>query len=138
MNLIIGTNSSAGSSLKDVFLLKKTEVQEGCNDVFISDEENEQSTFSSKPAKTKYYDAPTSLENDDLTSVLGEVIPDQEMIWERIQREKWEEEERVSGMKHSEAVQEQQEILRKIQGYRLARKIGPKPEFGPFGQNGPN
>merc|ERR1719318_1712975 len=44
------------------------------------------------------------------------------MIWERIQRDRREEEERISGMKHNEVVQEQQEILRKIQEQNLARK----------------
>merc|ERR1719318_2009114 len=52
------------------------------------------------------------------------------MIWERIQRDRREEEERdrreeeerISGMKHNEVVQEQQEILRKIQEQNFARK----------------
>jgi len=111
-----GTNSSAGSSLKDA---KKTEVQKDGHDVFNSDEENEQVAFTSKGM---LHDDPTSLETDDLSSVLGEVIPDQEIIWERIQRERRDEEDRISGMKHNEVVQEQQEILRKIQEQNLAKK----------------
>merc|ERR1719470_341942 len=118
MNLRNVTNSSAGSSLKNAFL-ENTEVEKGGNDLFISDEENEEVAFSSKAT---YHDDPTSLENADLTAALGEDIPDQEMIWERIQRERREEEERMSVMKHNEVVQEQQEILRKIQEQNLARK----------------
>ena len=48
MILKIGTNSSAGSSLKDTFLLERTEVPKGGNYVFISDEENELGAFASK------------------------------------------------------------------------------------------
>ena len=121
MNLRNGTNSSTGSSLKEAFL-KMTEVQRGGNVVFNSDEETEQVASSGIPAKAKYYDNPTSMENDNLTSVLGEVIPDQQIIWERIQREKREEDERISVMTHNEVVQEQQEILQKIQEQNLARK----------------
>merc|ERR1719318_874070 len=99
MNLRNVTNSSAGSSLKSAFL-EKTEVEKGGNDLFISDEENDEVA-----SKATYYDDPASLENADLTSVLGEDIPDQERIWERIQRDRREEEERISGMKHNEVVQ---------------------------------
>merc|ERR1719318_950236 len=118
INLRNVTNSSAGSSLKDAFL-KKTDVQKGGNNLFLSDEENEPVAFAGKDI---HYEDPTSLENGDLTCVLGEDIPDQERIWERIQRDRREEEERISGMKHNEVVQEQQEILRKIQEQNLARK----------------
>ena len=114
MSLRNGNFSSTGSSLKDS-VLKNLEVQKNGNEVFNSDEESESSPV-------KFVDATLTEENYDMVSLLGEDISEQQMLWERIQRERSEEEDRVRGMKHNGVVQEQLEILRKIQEQNSAKK----------------
>jgi len=125
MSLRNGTFSSAGSSLKESFL-RNIEVQKSGNEVFDSNKENKSSrveTVAISHFSEKYFDVSNSLGGvDEMVSVLGEDIGDQQRLWERIQRERREEEERVRGMKHNDVVQEQQEILRKIQEQNSARK----------------
>jgi len=114
MSLRNGNFSSTGSSLKDS-VLTNLEVQKNGNEVFNSDEESESSIV-------KFVDATLTEENYDMFSLLVEDISEQQMLWERIQRERSEEEDRVSGMKHNGVVQEQLEILRKIQEQNSAKK----------------
>merc|ERR1719427_856833 len=66
--------------------------------------------------------APTNIMESDPTSVLGEVIPDQQELWERIQREKKEDEESLSSHRHGEVVKEQQEILKRIREQNELKK----------------
>jgi len=58
----------------------------------------------------------------DMGSILGENAREQQMILDKIQRERREEEENLKGMKHQEVVKEQEMILRQIQEQNIAKK----------------
>eukprot|EP00092_Neocalanus_flemingeri_P028614 GFUD01031071.1.p1 GENE.GFUD01031071.1~~GFUD01031071.1.p1 ORF type:complete len:613 (-),score=234.02 GFUD01031071.1:191-2029(-) len=118
------TNSSTGSDYKDS-LLKNVKVHRRIKEVFNSDEENEENTSAADTFADMHLPDSTSYNNiidNDLTSVLGGDMPDQQMVWERIQREKREEEENVSGLRHNEVVKEQIEILKEIEEQNKLRK----------------
>merc|ERR1719244_1084008 len=51
----------------------------------------------------------------NMDSFLGENAREQQKIWEKIQKERREEEENLKGMRHQEVVKEQEQILRQIQ-----------------------
>ena len=123
MNLRNESISSAGSSYNETFL-RNVEVRRGSfKEAFNSDEENAGDANKLLPTFTHPNPcAPINNVDNNLTSVLREDIPHPQKLWERIQREKREEEERISGLRHSEVVMEQQEILKRIQEQNQMKK----------------
>jgi len=115
--------SSVGSSYNDTFLRKVEVRRDRYKEAFNSDDENAADANKRLPTLTHPNPcAPINNTDNNLTPVLGEDIPHQQKLWERIQREKKEEEERISGLRHSEVVREQQEILKRIQEQNEIKK----------------
>merc|ERR1719186_1860942 len=116
INLRSETVSSDRSFPRSVFD-QKVEVNGGLNEVFDSDEGYSKKLPDAGKLSPTFTlaKAPTNIMESDPTSVLGEVIPDQQELWEKIQRKKEEDEERLSSHRHGEVVKEQQEILKSIQ-----------------------